>query len=104
MRSLWSQPLTIAFAASLLCACSDSSDDPTDPAPPPPPPAHLTLTRVVGGQLADLVVSGQLAYVATGRVVATWDYRDPGAPEQVGSPGTGTICTRAGEPATIEAA
>ena len=29
----------------------------------------------MGGQLADLVVSGQLAYVATGRVVAVWDYQ-----------------------------
>jgi hypothetical protein len=39
----------------------------------------------MGGQLADLVVSEQLAYVATGRVIATWDFRDPGAPVQVGA-------------------
>src|SRR5687768_8865778 len=85
MRSPCSQLLATAIAASLLSACSDSSDGSTDPPPPPPPPVHLTLTRVVGGQLADLVVSGQLAYVATGRVVATWDYRDPSAPTQVGA-------------------
>jgi hypothetical protein len=39
----------------------------------------------VGGQLTDLVVSGQLAYVATGRVVAVWDFSDPSAPVQVGA-------------------
>ena len=68
--------------AFLLGACSDS-DNP--PEPPPPPPEPLSLTRVMGGQLADLVVSGQLAYVATGRVVAVWDFSDPGAPVQVGT-------------------
>ncbi|HWC30802.1 MAG TPA: hypothetical protein VG845_12050, partial [Dehalococcoidia bacterium] len=43
------------------------------------------MTRVMGGQLADLVVSGQLAYVATGRVVAVWDHGDLSAPVQVGA-------------------
>lgn len=85
MQSPWSQLLTTAIAASLLSACSDSGNGSTDPPPPPPPPTRLTLTRVVGGQLADLVVSGQLAYVATGRVIATWDFRDPSAPQQVGA-------------------
>jgi hypothetical protein len=74
------RPLLITALAASLCACSDSSDPPLDP----PPPSNLQLTRVVGGQLADLVVSGQLAYVATGRVVAVWDYGDPSAPAQVG--------------------
>ena len=45
----------------------------------------MTLARVMGGQLADLVVSGQLAYVATGRVIATWDFSDNTAPVQVGA-------------------
>ena len=45
----------------------------------------MSLTRVMGGQLADLVVSGQLAYVATGRVIATWDFRTNNAPVQVGA-------------------
>ena len=38
---------------------------------------------MVGGQLSDLVVSDQFAYLANGRVIAVWDYGDPGAPAQV---------------------
>lgn len=83
MRSFWSPLFGAALAASLLSACSDSTDAPVDPIPPQP--SHLQLTRVMGGQLADLLVSEQLAYVATGRVIATWDYRDPSAPVQVGA-------------------
>ncbi len=76
--------LAAVLAASLLAACSDSDNGPVDP-PPPPPPSPLALTRVEGGQLADLVVSGQLAYVATGRVIAAWDFSTPTAPAQVGA-------------------
>jgi hypothetical protein len=76
-------PLVVGIVTmSLLSACSDS-DDP-DP-PPPPPDEPLTLARVMGGQLADLVVSGQLAYVATGRAIAVWDFSNPSAPVQVGA-------------------
>ena len=81
MKSFWNPLLKSALAAALLSACSDSDDSPVDPTPPSP----LQLTRVIGGQLADLAVSEQLAYVATGRVIATWDLRDPGAPVQVGA-------------------
>jgi hypothetical protein len=77
-----------AFGASVLfailssgCSDSDSGGD------PPPPREPMSLTRVMGGQLADLVVSGQLAYVATGRVIATWDFSDKNAPTQVGAVG-----------------
>ncbi len=83
MRSFRSALLTLALAVSLLSACSDSSNPTTEP--PPPPPQALALTRVVGGQLSDIVVSDPLAYVATGRVIAVWDYGDPSAPAQVGA-------------------
>jgi hypothetical protein len=84
MQSSTRSLLATTLLALLLGACGDS-DNPPDPPPPPPPPEPLSLTRVMGGQLADLVVSGQLAYVATGRVVAVWDFSDPGAPVQVGA-------------------
>jgi hypothetical protein len=83
MRSSGSPLLTSALVASLLSACSDGNGPDVDPNPPAPTP--LTLTRVMGGQLADLVVSEQLAYVATGRVIGTWDFRDASAPVQVGA-------------------
>jgi len=74
------------FAAALLAACSNSdSDNPPPPPPPPPPPTALELSRVVGGQLGDLVVSGELAYVATGRGIAVWDFSTPSTPVQVGA-------------------
>lgn len=83
MQSTWTRSLAAALAASLLAACSDSNNNPNPP--PPPPPEPLTLTRVMGGQLGDLVVSGQSAYVATGRVIAVWDFSSPSAPVQVGA-------------------
>ena len=83
MQSSRTPSLAALVAACQLAACSDSDNPPV--APPPPPPSALTLTRVMGGQLADLVVSGQLAYVATGRVVAVWDYSTPSSPAQVGA-------------------
>jgi hypothetical protein len=56
------------------------------------PPLALSLVR--GGEVgADPVVSGTLAYVATGRVVATWDFRNPGSPLRVATsaPADGVI-------------
>ncbi len=42
-------------------------------------PLELTLLR--GGEIsAAPVVSGSLVYMATGRVVAAWDYADPARP------------------------
>ena len=84
MLRTWNRLCPSLLAMSLLAACSDS-DNPPEPPPPPPPPEPLSLSRVVGGQLTDLVLSGQLAYVATGRVVAVWDFSDPSAPVQVGA-------------------
>ena len=84
MHSYRSPLLTLAVAVSLLSACSDSSNPTTAP-PPPPSPQALGLTQVVGGQLSDLVVSHQFAYLATGRVIAVWDHGDPSAPAQVGT-------------------
>jgi hypothetical protein len=81
MQPSWHSLVTWVVAASLLSACSDGGNGSMDPAPPEP----LELSRVMGGQLADLVVSGQIAYVATGRVVSTWDFRDPSAPVQFGA-------------------
>ena len=69
-----------SLAALLLPACGGGNGS-SQPAPPQP----LELSRVMGGQLADLVVSGQLVYVATGRVIATWDYAAPTGPAQVGA-------------------
>jgi len=74
-------PLAGVLGAILLSACSDSGSGGSVPMPAEP----VELSRVMGGQLADLIVSGQLAYVATGRVIATWDFRDPSAPVQVGA-------------------
>jgi hypothetical protein len=85
MRTVWRPLVVAAVAVCLLSACSDSGDGNTDPPPPPPPPTSLSLSRVMGGQLADLAVSGQIAYVATGRVIATWDFSDSAAPVQVGA-------------------
>src|SRR5262245_61822246 len=76
MQPPWKPSFATALGAILLSACSDSGHGGSEPMPQEP----LELSRVMGGQLADLVVSGQLAYVATGRVVATWDFRDPSAP------------------------
>ena len=81
MHAFHNQLFLTALAGSLLAACSDS-DSGGDLSPPPEP---LTLTRVMGGQLADLVVSGQVAYVATGRVIAAWDFSGNKAPTQVGA-------------------
>ena len=76
------------LTAAWVSACSDS-DSGVDPPLPPQPP--LALSRVLGGQLADLVVSGTLVYVATGRVIATWDISDPSAPVQAGAVGEPAI-------------
>ena len=81
MHAFHNQLFLTALAGSLLAACSDS-DSGGDLSPPPEP---LTLTRVMGGQLMDLVVSGQVAYVATGRVIAAWDFSSNNAPTQVGA-------------------
>ena len=81
MHAFRNQLFLTALAGSLLAACSDS-DSGGDLSPPPEP---LTLTRVMGGQLMDLVVSGQVAYVATGRVIAAWDFSGNNAPTQVGA-------------------
>ena len=80
MQTIRVQRCLAVLLAGLLSACSDS-----DSGNDPPPPQPMALTRVMGGQLADLVVSGQLAYVATGRVIATWDFSDSSAPVQVGA-------------------
>lgn len=37
----------------------------------------LPLTLVAGGSVLDPVVSGDLAYVPSGRIVSTWDYSNP---------------------------
>lgn len=43
----------------------------------------LPLTRVLGGALKDPVLSGDYAYIPSGRIVNTWNYADPAAPRQV---------------------
>src|SRR3546814_19363283 len=44
----------------------------------------LSLSLVRGGAVAaDPVVAGDRVYIPTGRVVATWDYTDPSAPNRV---------------------
>lgn len=43
----------------------------------------LPLTRVLGGALKDPVLSGDYAYIPSGRVINTWNYADPAAPHQV---------------------
>ncbi|HKX99598.1 MAG TPA: hypothetical protein VJL86_07755 [Steroidobacteraceae bacterium] len=80
MKAFRVQRCLAVLLAGLLSACSDS-----DSGGDPPSPEPMVLTRVMGGQLADLVVSGQFAYVATGRVIATWDFSDTRAPTQVGA-------------------
>ena len=71
--------VAMMLAAGLLLACSDSGNGGAEPSGP------LELSRVVGGQLGEVIVSGQLAYVTTGRVIATWDVSTPSAPAQVGA-------------------
>src|SRR5262245_18135669 len=81
MCAYWRTLGAIAVAVSLSAGCSDRGSGGANPAPPEP----IELSRAMGGQLADLVVSGQRSYAATGRVIATWDFSDPGAPVQVGA-------------------
>ncbi len=45
----------------------------------------LRLERVVGGELAEPLVSGDLAYVPTGRTLTVWDYVQPQAPRRAGT-------------------
>ncbi len=45
----------------------------------------LRLQRVVGGDLAEPLVSGSLAYVPAGRTLTVWDYTRPQAPRRAGS-------------------
>lgn len=40
----------------------------------------LPLTDIAGGGLVDPVISGDLIYIAAGRVLTTWDYADQTAP------------------------
>ena len=56
--------------------------------------APLTLSLVRGGEIAtDPVVNGTLSYVPTGRVLATWDFRNPASPLRVATsaPSLGVI-------------
>lgn len=46
-------------------------------------PAALPLTDIAGGAMVDPVLSDELVYVASGRILTTWDYTDPAAPVRI---------------------
>lgn len=48
-------------------------------------PRPLRLERVVGGDLAEPLVSGSLVYVPTGRTLTVWNYAQPQSPRRAGS-------------------
>lgn len=55
----------------------------------------LPLKQVVGGAMHDPVVAGDLVYIPSGRIVTTWDYANPAAPQRIaatrGTPTNGAI-------------
>ena len=48
----------------------------------------LPLTRVAGGSVLDPVVAGDLVYIPSGRIVTTWDYSNPAAPQRIAATDT----------------
>jgi hypothetical protein len=65
--------LAIALAACLVSACSDNSKDATNF----PGSSPLTSTRVMGGQLTDLVVSRHRAWFGNPAGIVELDVSDP---------------------------
>ncbi|MBO9663950.1 hypothetical protein [Dokdonella sp.] len=72
-----------ALAVALAACCHPAAAASQFPSAAPP----LAFKRALGGQLRDPVVFGDYVYVPGGRVVSTWNYADPAAPEPLSTTG-----------------